>query len=109
MLRLGARGKVRAEIDNILPEKVVAKKSGEVNGGSLLKAVNNARVVACTCLSVGKNTLLNEQKFDIVIVDEVRGERRGEERSDEDCDGPNSEATKRCEYCAFSARCFARR
>eukprot|EP00520_Triparma_pacifica_P020445 CAMPEP_0118637804 /NCGR_PEP_ID=MMETSP0785-20121206/3346_1 /TAXON_ID=91992 /ORGANISM="Bolidomonas pacifica, Strain CCMP 1866" /LENGTH=114 /DNA_ID=CAMNT_0006529011 /DNA_START=119 /DNA_END=460 /DNA_ORIENTATION=+ len=37
----------------------------------MMKVMNDAKVVGCTCLSVGREVLLNQKKFDVVIIDEA--------------------------------------
>ena len=69
------------QIKQIIPMKVAEDRYGVVCDGmgdeiivnrqSLEATMNNAKVVGCTCLSIGKSELLRRKKFDVIIVDEA--------------------------------------
>jgi DNA replication ATP-dependent helicase Dna2 len=63
------------EIKRLMCKELAEKKYGTVKGGiegeSMIKVMDDAKVVGCTCLSVGKDVLLAHKKFDVVIVDEA--------------------------------------
>ena len=77
VVRVGvsSRHKYSDEIKGLMCREIAEKKYGKVRGGfegeSMIKVIDDARVVGCTCLSVGKEVLLAKKKFDVVIVDEA--------------------------------------
>jgi len=79
MIRVGvsSQHKYSDQIKGILCETVAERRYGKEDGGhgiqgeSMMKVMKDTKVVGCTCLSVGKEVLLREKKFDVVIVDEA--------------------------------------